>query len=60
MNKRRSFIKKSILGGFGATTLLSCENLKDKIELTEKLNQLLEQMIKKNPNQWIWSHNRWR
>jgi N4-(beta-N-acetylglucosaminyl)-L-asparaginase len=29
MNKRRSFIKKSILGGVGATTLLSCENLKE-------------------------------
>ena len=28
--------------------------------ITLKLNQLLEKMILKNPNQWIWSHNRWK
>ena len=28
--------------------------------ITFKLNQLLEKMIVKNPNQWIWSHNRWK
>ncbi len=28
--------------------------------ITLKLNQLLEKMIVKNPNQWIWSHNRWK
>ena len=28
--------------------------------ITLKLNQLLEKMIIKNPNQWIWSHNRWK
>ena len=39
---------------------LNVSSFKDKTELTEKLNQLLEQMIRKNPNQWIWSHNRWR
>ena len=33
---------------------------KDKIELTKKLNQILEEMIKKNPNQWIWTHDRWK
>ena len=35
-------------------------NFKNKIELTEKLNNLLEKMIKYKPNQWIWSHNRWK
>ena len=29
MNKRRSFIKKTILGGVGASTLLSCETPKE-------------------------------
>tara|TARA_B100001121_G_scaffold303396_1_gene317325 strand:- start:687 stop:1547 length:861 start_codon:yes stop_codon:yes gene_type:complete len=29
-------------------------------EITGKLNSILEQMIVKNPNQWIWSHNRWK
>ena len=28
--------------------------------ITSKLNNLLEEMIKKNPSQWIWSHNRWK
>ncbi|MDC3090071.1 lysophospholipid acyltransferase family protein [Candidatus Pelagibacter sp.] len=28
--------------------------------ITTKLNKLLESMIEKNPDQWIWSHNRWK
>ena len=28
--------------------------------ITTKLNILLESMIVKNPDQWIWSHNRWK
>ena len=28
--------------------------------ITLKLNQLLEKMIKRNPQQWIWTHNRWK
>ena len=35
-------------------------NFADKIELTKKLNQVLESMIVKNPNEWIWTHNRWK
>ena len=33
---------------------------KDKIDLTKKLNNEIEKMILKNPNEWIWSHNRWK
>ena len=34
---------------------------KDTIEIiTGDLNNLLEKMILKNPEQWIWSHNRWK
>ena len=29
-------------------------------EITLKLNQILEKMILKNPDQWIWSHDRWK
>ena len=29
-------------------------------EITNKLNQILEQMIFKKPEHWIWSHNRWK
>ena len=28
--------------------------------ITSDLNELLEKMILKNPEQWIWSHNRWK
>ena len=36
------------------------KNFKNKINLTQKLNSILEEMIKKNPNEWIWTHNRWK
>ena len=36
------------------------KNFKSKKELTQKLNEILEQMILRNPNQWIWTHNRWK
>ena len=29
-------------------------------QITDELNQLLEKMILKNPDQWIWTHNRWK
>ena len=29
-------------------------------KITEKLNTLVERMILENPEQWIWSHNRWK
>ena len=32
----------------------------NKIVLTEKLNKVLENMIISNPNEWIWTHNRWK
>ncbi len=28
--------------------------------ITDKLNKILEEMILKKPEQWIWSHNRWK
>ena len=33
---------------------------KDKLFITSKLNKILENMIIKNPNQWIWTHDRWK
>jgi KDO2-lipid IV(A) lauroyltransferase len=29
-------------------------------EITKKLNSIIEKMIIKNPNEWIWTHNRWK
>jgi len=33
----------------------------DDIEnITLRLNKILEEMVKKNPDQWIWTHDRWK
>ena len=33
----------------------------DSVEsITLDLNKILEKMIIKNPEQWIWTHNRWK
>ncbi len=39
---------------------IKSSSYKDKKELTEKLNDVLEKMIKRNPSHWIWTHNRWK
>ena len=39
---------------------IKTNNFKDKKELTKKLNGILENMITRNPYQWIWTHNRWK
>ena len=39
---------------------LPSNNFNNKISFTKKLNEVLEELIKKNPNQWIWTHNRWK
>ena len=30
------------------------------LEITKQLNEVIEKMIKSNPDQWIWTHNRWK
>jgi KDO2-lipid IV(A) lauroyltransferase len=32
----------------------------EKLDMTIKLNKVLERMISKDPGQWIWTHNRWK
>ncbi len=39
---------------------LSFEKQKSIENITLELNQLLEKMILRKPQQWIWSHNRWK
>ena len=39
---------------------IKSSNFKNKFEISEKLNQIIEDMIIKNPNQWIWTHDRWK
>ena len=31
-----------------------------KLDVSLQLNKILEQMISKDPGQWIWTHNRWK
>ena len=39
---------------------INSKNFQNKIILSNELNKVLEQMIIKNPSQWIWTHNRWK
>ena len=39
---------------------IKSEDFHDKLELTKKLNEVLEKMVVRNPTQWIWTHNRWK
>ena len=56
------FIKRNEDGSFEIKFYqrINPANYKSKIELTKKLNEILEKMIIENPNQWIWTHNRWK
>ena len=39
---------------------INSKNFQNKIILSNELNKVLEQMIIKNPSQWIWTHDRWK
>ena len=39
---------------------INSSEYKDKFEVSKKLNEILEDMIKRNPSQWIWTHKRWK
>ena len=39
---------------------IKSSNFKTKFQVSEKLNQIIQDMIIKNPNQWIWTHDRWK
>tara|TARA_B100000700_G_scaffold73277_1_gene81786 strand:- start:272 stop:526 length:255 start_codon:yes stop_codon:yes gene_type:complete len=32
----------------------------DTENITLKINEIIEKMIVENPDQWLWSHNRWK
>jgi len=56
------YIQREQADNFKLEILRPIEFSKDAtIELiTLNLNQVLENLIKRNPDQWIWSHNRWK
>jgi KDO2-lipid IV(A) lauroyltransferase len=39
-----------------------CDDLENvpKFAITEKYYRLLEESIMRNPEYWLWSHNRWK
>ena len=39
---------------------LAYSSLKSVEDITLDLNNVIEKMILENPDQWIWSHNRWK
>ena len=39
---------------------IQSDKFRNKLDLSLKLNNILESMIIKNPKQWIWTHNRWK
>ena len=36
------------------------DNESNKLNISIKLNKILEEMISRDPGQWIWTHNRWK
>ena len=49
-----NFFKMEILNPIDIEKTNDAE--KDKINITIKINQIIESMIKRNPGQWIWTH----
>ena len=39
---------------------INSSEFKDKLQITNRLNHILENMIIDNPYQWIWTHDRWK
>ena len=39
---------------------INYSNYKNTVEMSKRLNEVLEEMIVDNPYQWIWTHNRWK
>ena len=56
------YIERDLKNNFTIEINKSIEFSKNETleSITLKLNQILEKMILRNPNQWIWTHNRWK
>ena len=39
---------------------IKVSSTKSQNEVSSFINKILEKMILKNPDQWIWTHNRWK
>ena len=56
------YIQRNLDDKFTIEISKSIEFSKDESleSITLKLNEILEKMILRNPDQWIWTHNRWK
>ena len=36
------------------------DDVGNRLNISIKLNKILEEMISRDPGQWIWTHNRWK
>jgi len=54
----RQMLQKVLIKDPGDSGLLVGEQIQ-KLDLI-KINKQLEKMILKRPEQWLWSHNRWK
>ena len=56
------FIERKNINNFKMKVFnpIDISGFNNKLEITKKLNHILEEMITKNPNQWIWTHDRWK
>jgi len=56
------FIERKNINNFRMKVFnpIDISSFNSKLEITKKLNQVLEEMIAENPNQWIWTHDRWK
>ena len=58
---------KRVNEGFFEMEILNPINIKktevpenDKKFITIQINQIIEDMVRRNPGQWIWTHGRWK
>ena len=58
---------KRVNEGFFEMEILNPINFKktgvpenDKKFITIQINQIIEDMVRRNPGQWIWTHGRWK
>ena len=58
MRKKNNDFEMEVCSPISTANLDNSE--KNKIDISLKLNGIIEEMILKNPGQWIWTHNRWK